>query len=281
MMQRALSTYLYVHQKLTPATLAEFERVHIPYVELFCAQTHFDYRAPEVVRELADWLEEHDVAVLSLHAPTSRDFAPTRESGVPISISDTERVRRLDAVDEIKRAIDVAERIPFRYVVLHLGASREAADPRRYHAAFNSLEHLVVFAKQRGVTIALENTPGELASPTNLRHFIQDTRLDVRVCFDTGHAHMEDGVGPSFETLRDLVVTAHLSDNHGEKDEHLLPYDGTIDWAAVVKELNAAPAATAGLPLVLELKESAVLGRPLEQVVGVFDKFEEALAAKT
>jgi sugar phosphate isomerase/epimerase len=92
---------------------------------------------------------------------------------------------------------------------------------------------------------------------------------------------MEDGVGPSFETLRDLVVAAHLSDNHGERDEHLLPYDGTIDWAAAVKELSGAPAAAGGLPMVLELKESTVLGRPLEQVVGVFDKFDEALAAKT
>lgn len=280
-MQRVLSTYLYVSQKLTPAILAEIERAGLPAVEIFAAHRHFDYRSPEVVRELADWLGAHSLAVHSLHAPTSRDFAPERESGVPISISDLERVRRLDAVDEIKRALEVAESIPFRFLVQHLGASREDADQRRYDAAFNSLEHLVVFAKQRGVTIALENTPGELASPTNLRHFIQDTRLsDLRLCFDTGHAHMEDGVEHSLETMRDLVVTAHLHDNHGEKDEHLLPFEGTIDWNATLKALSAAPAAAGGLPFVLELKESAVQGRPLEQVVAVFDKLEGALAAR-
>jgi len=45
----------------------------------------------------------------------------------------------------------------------------------------------------------------------------------------------------------------HLHDNHGEKDEHLPPYDGTIDWPAAIKLLKTAP--ESNLPLVLELKE--------------------------
>lgn len=277
-MQRALSTNLFKSQPLTAALLADIERAGIAQVEIWCSHEHFDYRSGPAVRELADWFQEHKLALLALHAPTSRDIAPTRESGTPISISDTERVRRLDAVDEIKRALEVAESIPCRYLVQHLGASREAADPRRYDAAFNSLEHLVVFAKQRGVTIALENTPGELASPSNLRHFIQDTRLhDVRLCFDTGHAHMEDGVEASFEVMRDLVVTAHVHDNHGEKDEHLLPFEGTIDWSAALKLLAGAPAAPGGLPMVVELTSGHP--RSLEQVVAVFERLENARAA--
>jgi len=280
-MQRVLSTHLFLHQKLTPVLLAEIEQAHIPQVEIFCSRTHFDYRSRDAVRVVADWFGEHDLVLHSLHAPTSRDFAPSRESGVPISISDTERVRRLDAVDEIKRALEVAERIPFRCIVLHLGASREEADPRRYDAAFNSLEHLVVFAKQRGVTIALENTPGELASPSNLRHFIEDTRLrDLRLCFDTGHAHMEAGIEPSFDTMRELVVTTHVHDNHGEKDEHLLPFEGTIDWNAALATMSHAPAMGGGLPLVLEVKLNAGQASPLEKAVAAFEKLEAASAAK-
>jgi sugar phosphate isomerase/epimerase len=176
----------------------------------------------------------------------------------------------------------VADRIPFRYLVQHLGASREDADPRRYDAAFNSLEHLVVFAKQRGVTIALENTPGELGSPTSLRHFVQDTRLhDLRMCFDTGHAHMENGIEQSYEAMRDLVVTTHIHDNRGEKDEHLLPYEGTIDWNAALKTMSTAPAAPGGLPFTLELKETAGQPHSLQQIAAVFEKFESARAART
>lgn len=280
-MQRILSTYLFAGQPLTTALLAEIGHAGIPAIEVFCSRSHFDYRNPAAVREIAEWVEENEMIVHALHSPTSREFAAGRESGVPISISDAERLRRLDAVDEIKRALDVAEQIPFRFLVQHLGASREAADPRRLDAAFNSLEHLIVFAKQRGVTIALENAPGELASPSSLRHFIADTRLsDLRLCFDVGHAHMEDGIARSFETMRDLAVTAHLHDNHGEKDEHLLPFDGSIDWKETLRLLNTAPLAHGGLPGVLELRHSPALTNPLAQAAAAFDKLEQALAAE-
>ena len=52
----------------------------------------------------------------SLHSPTERNLAEGRDSGASISIADTERIRRIDAVDEVKRALEVAERIPFRYL---------------------------------------------------------------------------------------------------------------------------------------------------------------------
>ncbi len=279
-MQRVLSTYLFRQHKLTTATLAEVHAAGFGAVELFCARSHFDYRDPVTVRETSEWFEDHPLKMHSLHAPTSRESGPARESGVPISISDPERLRRLDAVDEMKRTLDVAEAVAFRFLVLHLGASRESFDLRRMDAAFSSLEHLVVFAKQRGVTIALENTPGELATPANLRHFIADTRLrDLRVCFDTGHAHMEDGVLPSWEAVRDLTVTTHFHDNHGDKDEHLLPFDGTIDWPAALHAMSTAPAAVGGLPCVLELRENGSQKLTLAQAATVFERFEQARAA--
>ena len=282
-MQRVLSTYLFVGQKLTPAILAEVERARIPAVEIFCARHHFDYRSPEAVRELKEWFAEHTLKLHSLHAPTSRDHSEGRESTAPISIAEPERVRRLDAVDEIKRVLETAEQVPFHFLILHLGG-RQEMDERRRDAAFSSLEHLSVFAKHRRVTIALENTPGELATPANLRHFIADTRLhDLRLCFDTGHAHMEEGVERGYETMRELVVTTHVHDNHGEKDEHLLPFAGTIDWRATLKDFAQAPAAENKLPMVLELKDNAVngatehnLSATLDKVKASFDKLENA-----
>jgi sugar phosphate isomerase/epimerase len=60
-------------------------------------------------------------------------------------------------------------------------------------------------------------------------------------------------VAAGFDLLRELVASAHIHDNHGERDEHLPPYEGTIDWPAAVKLFTSAPGAN--LPLVLELKE--------------------------
>lgn len=272
-MQRVLSTYLFVQRKLGPDALREIAHAGIPAIELFCARAHFDYRSLQETRELAGWLSRSRLTLHSVHAPTDRDLSSQRESGVPLSICDPEPVRRRDAVDEVKRALDLAELVPYRFLVQHVGHSRDRVDPRKWDAAFTSLEHLMIFAKQRGVAIALENTPGELATPENLRQFIRDTRLnDLRLCLDTGHAHMEGGVARAIEAMRDFMVTTHIHDNRGEKDEHLLPYDGTIDWDAALKSLPG------GVPMVLELRDGSVPA--VEKVAAVFGKLEQTMAAK-
>src|SRR6202161_1171080 len=259
-MQRVLSTYRYVNQPLGAALLAEIARAGITSVEIFCSPRHFNYREPQAVRELADGLGEYRLELHSLHSPTERDLSPGRESGVPISISDTERIRRLDAVDEVKRTLEVAERIPCRFLVQHMGHGRQSGDPRKLDAAFSSLEHLCIFAKARGVTIALENTPSELGAPASLQHFITDTHLhDLRLCFDIGHAHIEEGVQASFDAMRERVVSTHIHDNHGDKDEHLLPFEGTIDWDAALAGFAGAPVE---LPFVFEIKAQASAAGP-------------------
>ena len=222
----------------------------VPAIELFCSRGHFDYRSADDARELASWLAGNNLSLHSIHSPTTRDFDPRHQSGTLLSISDPERMRRQEAVDEIKRALDLAEYIPFRYCIQHVARPRDVPDQRLWDSAFSSLEHLSLFARQRGVTLVLENTPGEMATPANLKHFLERTRLTgVKLCFDTGHAHIDGGVVAGLETIRDLVVTTHIHDNHGERDEHLLPYEGTIDWDAALAALPF------DIPIVLELKE--------------------------
>lgn len=275
-MHRVLSTYRYIKQPITPSLLKEIAQSGIPSIEVFAAPGHFSYASPQYVKDFAGLLTESGLQLHSLHSPTERDFAPGRESGVPISISDPERIRRLDAMDEVKRALEVAERIPFRYLVQHIGHSRQSADPRKLDAAFNSLEHLYIFAKARGVTIALENTPDELGSPSTLQEFLRQTHLnDLRLCFDIGHAHLETGVAAGFEAMRDRVVTTHIHDNHSEKDDHLLPYEGAIDWDAALASLATAPEP---LPIVLELKEQSAGTPSLEQARAAFDRLESQFA---
>jgi sugar phosphate isomerase/epimerase len=276
-MLRILSTYIYRNQPLTSSLLAAIKNAGIDSVEVFCGTPHFNYRVPEAVRELGGLLEEHQLKLHGLHAPTERNFVASRESGISMSIADPERIRRVDAVDEVKRALDVAEILPFRYFCQHLATGRQDADPRKFDAAFSSLEHLILFAKQRGVIIALQNSANELGSPASLHQFVKGTRLDLRYCFDIGHAHIDSEVAPSFELLRDRVVTTHIHDNHGERDEHLLPYEGTIDWDAALAAFARMPEP---LSLVLELKEQSPGVPSLDQIRAAFDKLEKHLDEK-
>ena len=148
------------------------------------------------------------------------------------------------------------------------------ADPRKLDAAFTSLENLSMFAKARGVTIALENTPDELGAPASLQHFITETHLhDLKLCFDIGHAHVEDGVTTGFEAMRERLVTTHIHDNHGDKDEHLLPFDGTIEWDAALRAIRRI-AAAASVSFSKSRRRRAA-GPTLDQIRTACDKLEE------
>ena len=79
--------------------------------------------------------------------------------------------------------------------------------------------------------------------------------------------------------MRELVASVHVHDNHGEKDEHLPPYDGTIDWSAAIPLLKSAP--VQNIPIVLELKEkfgsdAASAAEQLAAARAAIEKFENA-----
>jgi sugar phosphate isomerase/epimerase len=135
-----------------------------------------------------------------------------------------------------------------------------------------------------GVTICVENTTSEMGDPAYLRAFYDETRLTgLRFNFDIGHAHLADGpaderIEKSFAPLRELVAGVHVHDNRGEKDEHLPPFDGTIDWPSAIKVLKTAP--DPNVPLLLELKEKTGPDAhgPKEQLAAArkaMDRFEE------
>jgi sugar phosphate isomerase/epimerase len=286
-MQRLLSTYLFISKKLTPEMLGQIAEADFQGIEIFCTRSHFEYTLKPEIRAIASALEAHRLRLVSVHAPTSRDLSAMRESGAPLSICEAERVRRIEAMDELRRVIDVADDLPYARLILHMGGSRETADPRKRDAAFSSLEHLVLHARHAGVTICVENTISEMGSPDYLRAFVDETRLTgLRFNFDIGHAHLaefpeQERLEKSFAPMKELVSAVHLHDNHGEKDEHLPPYDGSIHWPSAIKLLKSA--SQNELPVVLELKEKTGPEAPTmnEQLVAArksLDKFEKAWA---
>ena len=277
-MQKALSTHIFVNQRLTVSLLERLQDAGIELVEIFCARQHFDYHDRNQMLEIAAWFRDSQLKLHSIHAPMYRDMVWGRSGPqAVVSITETEKVRRIAACDEIKRALELAEYAPFRYMVTHMGVSREEYDLRKVDAAFSSVEHLRMFARQRGTDLVLENTPNELSTPDRLIEFLRYTHMgDLGFCFDSGHAHMGEGVAATFEKMRPKIRTTHIHDNRGEKDEHLFPFEGGIDWRRAIADFRAAPNS---FPILLEIREFPELKEPLERVREVFRKFEEMEAA--
>jgi sugar phosphate isomerase/epimerase len=274
-MNHALSTQLFVNHRLTVALLSRIQQAGIPAVEIFCARQHLDYRDKAQITEMGHWFRDSEIKLHSLHSPMYNDEIWGR-SGPHAVITITEQVkgRRLEMVDEIKRALEIAEVIPFRYLIQHLGVGGEEFDMRKFDAAFAALEELKLFAGQRGVEILLENIPNQLSSAERLLMFEELTHIGLHYAFDTGHAHMGEGVGPAFNLLKDKIRSTHVHDNDGKNDLHLIPFvseGGTIDWKETMQLLRSREA---NFPLLLELKEKPNIGNLLEAVDQAFAGLE-------
>ncbi len=211
----------------------------------------------------------------SLHAPMYSDdcWGRTGPNAV-ITITEPVKAKRVGMVDEIKRALEVAEEIPCKYLIQHIGVGAEEYDERKLDAAFTALDELRVFAKQRGVEILLENIPNKLSSAERLVQFLEMTHLNLGFCFDTGHANIMEGVEPAFQIMRNRIRSTHVHDNDSVNDAHFFPYlkqGGTIDWR---KTMNLLRSHSDQYPLMLELKEDAEMGPALESVPEIFRRLE-------
>jgi sugar phosphate isomerase/epimerase len=272
-MEFGISTYLFVEERLTSHQLDQMARAGLRTIEIFAARQHFDYQDRNQVRDVAQWFDDHGLKLHSLHAPLYADFDWGRSGSPPISITEAQRGKRIQSMDEIKRALEVAEILPFRYLVLHVGVADEAYSLEKFDAAMTSVEHLKIFAKERGVQILLENIPNQVSTPERLLQFIQYSRLhDLKLCFDTGHAHLTGEVGAAFEVMRERVASTHVHDNLREKDNHLFPFEGSIDWPAVLRHFRRHEDQ---FPVLFELHDAGKDTPALERVQQVIRRFEE------
>ncbi|HZQ22094.1 MAG TPA: sugar phosphate isomerase/epimerase family protein [Terriglobales bacterium] len=273
-MLKAMSTYVYVKERLHPGLLDGLAKGGAQAIEIFAARQHLDYaNRKQHVREIADWFRTSTVPLHSVHSPMFADYEFGRAGAPPVNVTSTDRAGRIEAMDEIKRALEIAEQIPFRFLIQHLGTGNETFSERKVEAAMTSIEHLRAFAKPLGVRILLENIPNELSTPDKLVDFIHAAHFDdVGVCFDLGHAHMAGSVSEAFEILKSHICSTHVHDNKKDKDSHLWPGEGSIDWKQAVELLRCAPNAP---PLLLEVEENEKIN-PVEKMGEAFEKLESA-----
>lgn len=74
----------------------------------------------------------------------------------------------------------------------------------------------------------------------------------IRMCFDTGHAHFTGDVYAAIKQCAPVIGYIHLHDNDKHKDNHLMPGEGTIDWARIATLLGELGIA---VPCMLEVFE--------------------------
>lgn len=272
-MTPVLSTHLFVRHRLTTIWLERVRDAGFPLVEIFCARQHFDYRDKAQINELRYWFRDSQLKIHSLHSPMYSDEVWGRSGPqAVVDITEPQKARRIVNVDEVKRALETADSVPFRYLIQHIGVAGQEFDERRLDAAFSSLEEIKVFAGQRGVQVLIENTPNDVSSAERLNHFMNETHLNMDYCFDIGHAHMTGRLEEQFELMKPRIGSTHIHDNNGKADEHCFPGEGTINWANAMKLLRTG---NGKWPLVLELREPAGVEHLVAKAKDALDRLND------
>jgi sugar phosphate isomerase/epimerase len=250
-MQPGISTHVFLSQRLHPGLLDALKNSGATTIELYAARHHFDYTDRAQLREIANWFRDNGINA-TLHQPIhTREQAEnwSRHVSATLSLIAPEKTYRIDAMDEVKRALETAEMIPVSSITLHLGRKDDPWDTRAIEDSLTAIEHLKAFAHPLGVKVLLENLQNEVTTPEHLLEILRIGHFDnVGIALDIGHAHLSDtGIDHAFELLKPRIRQLNLHDNNGMRDEHLWPGSGEIDFANIHKLAATLPADVPGI----------------------------------
>jgi sugar phosphate isomerase/epimerase len=237
-----ISTRLYDGQKLSRDHLREIGGAGFDTVELFATRTHVDYHSESSIADLQQWLADARLQLGSVHAPVAESDTGGRW-GTLLNLAARDAAQRERALGEATRALHIARRLAFPVLVVHIGIARgqhQAPGENNRDAARRSVETLASLARPLGVNVAVELIPNELSKAGSLVHFVEEV-LDAgaaSICLDLGHAHLDGDLVDVIETVSEHIALVHAHDNRGRGDDHLLPFDGSIDWPAALTALQ-------------------------------------------
>ena len=131
----------------------------------------------------------------------------------------------------LKNDIKICAKYGFTCVVVHLAGVGSEIGLKR-------LKRLLSFAQKKNVLLAIENL-----LDAKLHKFVFDniSHPNLKMCYDTGHNNFADKQVKYLELYSDKIITLHIHDNNGERDEHTLMKYGTIDWNRIAKQLAKTP----------------------------------------
>lgn len=110
-------------------------------------------------------------------------------------------------------------------------------------------EKLIPLAEKNGVNILVENSTCAnqgnnypFATGEDMKEFVECMNHPlIHACWDTGHANIENHQYDDIVALGDDLYALHINDNYGKRDQHQMPYIGSMSIDEVMcalKEIN-------------------------------------------
>ena len=165
----------------------------------------------------------------------------------PWPTDDKTEENRLQKRIYMERAIRLTPHFGAKYLVIHPDMPfgwGEEPDP-----AFARETNLLLFrailpiAEEEGVILCIENMPmtrHALSPALPMYEFVRELdHPNLCMCLDTGHANVfGHDCGDIVRTIAPVLKVLHVHDNMGDKDSHLYPFEGTVNWDSFINALR-------------------------------------------
>jgi len=117
-------------------------------------------------------------------------------------------------------------------MVMHLSSGENP--PPFNELGLNRIKQITEKAEKYSVNIAMEN----LRKIEYLEFVLENIKSSrIGFCYDSGHHNCHTPQINLLEKYGSRLMALHLHDNDGSDDQHLLPFDGTIDWLATMRDI--------------------------------------------
>ncbi len=143
----------------------------------------------------------------------------------------------------LEEEIALAQAVSARTLVLHkesLGLVSPSSRPD-----LPAIRRIAAGARAAGVVLALENGRDSMWALDFIIDAIGDDpeKTNVGICIDLGHAQISQDAGRQpirnyLERYRGQLVHLHLHDNREDRDDHLPPGEGAIDWGEALRAIE-------------------------------------------
>ena len=180
-------------------------------------------------------LEENGLFVNQIHGPWRWP------------VNDSTEDERASRFGKMTKALVIAKHLGAKYMAVHplmpFGDDSMYKAEEVYSINVRYYSSLANVAQNLGVIICLENLSFQKfpISRTEdvLKLIDRINHPNVKMCFDTGHAHiLGESLSDSIRHIgNEKLKILHVHDNNGVNDDHVHPYDGTIDWSDVAEGL--------------------------------------------
>lgn len=128
-----------------------------------------------------------------------------------------------DAMQNYKKCIDACKKYDVKTLVMHVTYGH--TPPPYSQTGVTNIKRLLDYAKRNNVALAYEN----VRETNYLEQLFRDIDADnLKLCFDSGHANCYSKT-KVFEQYPDRIIATHIHDNDGSGDQHMMPFEGTIN----------------------------------------------------